>query len=139
MHIIVRPLGMLFSTLRTLALCLALWDAGCNIARYALCIMFSAYSMSFGSTCLANAHLRARAPLRLPCYTAPGWLSGRESAEVSDSLTCCHSRLQVRTCCRIWQYDVVIVRRVCPHVFLSTRTLRRGSRAGAARRRLINQ
>ena len=35
---------MLFYTLRTLALCLALWDAGCNIARYILCTIFSAYS-----------------------------------------------------------------------------------------------
>ena len=33
------PLGMLFYTLRTLALRLALWDARCNIARYILCII----------------------------------------------------------------------------------------------------
>lgn len=39
---------MLFYTLRTLALRLALWEAGCNIARYryGLCIIFSAYGVT---------------------------------------------------------------------------------------------
>ena len=39
------PLGMLLYTLRTLALRLALWDVGCNIARYILCRVLSAYGI----------------------------------------------------------------------------------------------
>ena len=35
----------IFHMLRILALRLALWDAGCNIARYVLCIICSAYGV----------------------------------------------------------------------------------------------
>ena len=50
MHTNVRPLRMLCYMLRTLAFCIALWETGCNIARYILCRILSAYGMTISST-----------------------------------------------------------------------------------------